>query len=257
VLENSSPLLKHSTGTLIGDGRFELIFVSGNGYKTIRGDRVETIRPGIYIGGQMDAPMELEIDPATTLYALKLEPWAAQLLSGFDFREALNKTVDLQHINATLYKELNAYDPSNQMEQIIEKLLIHFENAKAFAKDEKIINACCKILDTGYIDFKQSRDHYLLSTNLTSRSIENKFKHALGVTPQQYANGIRLRRISEAIKLQPKFENFTELSYSHGFYDQAHFNRVFKNYWGFAPKMLPNEEVFITDSKERFRYYTI
>lgn len=256
VIANDSSYETQKTGNLIGDGRFELIFLVGMGYKTIRDGKTETISEGIYIGGQMNLPMNLEIYPNTKLFSLKLEPWAVQLISGFNFSEALNKTVPLIEVNPILNKKLLQYNPEFQMNSIIQELLFFFEEQSKSA-NWNILATCCKILDSGYIDFKNARDNYVDIIGLSTRSIEQKFKRSIGLSPQQYANGIRLRRISEQIKLTSNAENFTKLAYQHGYFDQAHFNRLFKQYWGFSPKLLREEEVFITNSLEDFRYYTI
>ena len=257
VLENSTAVTERTTGALIGDGRFEIVFVTGEGYKTIRPNGVEHIKAGIYIGGQMDDPMDLAIAPNTKLHALKIEPWVAQLLSGFNFFQALNRTVPLKEVNRTLAQKLREFDPDSQMTRIRHELLIYLENTHQNTRDFHVLKSCCTILDRGYMDFRFARDHYLNAVGLTTRSIENKFKRAIGLSPQQYANGIRLRRVSEDIRLGSKLTTYTNLAHQHGFYDQAHFNRLFKSYWGFAPGEMNAADVFITDSAEHFRYYTI
>lgn len=242
---------------MIGDGRFELVFVCGNGYRTIRGSKIDFFEQGIYLGGQMDRPLDLEVLRHTKLFFIKLEPWTIGLLSSFDLKTALNETVPFGEINSALNRQLSNYDPESEMEKILLALSTSIEMAKLNRRDVNIVRTCCKAIDVGYIDFKNTRDHYLIECGLSSRTMEKKFSRYIGLTPKKYANGIRLRNISEELKYGSPLGNLSELAHKHGFYDQAHFIKYFKEYWGVIPKNIGQSDTFITNSKESFRYYTI
>ncbi len=242
---------------MIGDGRFELVFVSGQGYRTIRSSGTDFYAEGIYLGGQMDSPLELEVLQDTTLLAVKLEPWAAAALSGYDFKQALNKTVNLSEINPQLNLELQGLKSSEQLDKILERLSVALSNPISSTKDIQLIKSCCQIMDTGYADFKAARDLYLENSNLSTRSIEQKFSRTIGLSPQKYSNGIRLRKVSEELKFGDPGTSYISLAYKYGFFDQPHFVNLFRAYWGFSPKKIINSDTFITNPKETFRYYTM
>lgn len=257
ILENSSSMYKRNTGIMVGDGRFELVFVKGNGYRTIRNCKTETFTKGIYLGGQMNQPLDLEILPDTHITFIKLEPWIISILSKFDFRESLNNTVPFEEINKALFNKLKDLDSVIDLNTILNIISQELSNADGEQTNWRILQNCCSLLDTGYIDFKQAKDTYLKDTRLSARTIENKFTKGIGLSPQQYAIGIRFRKFTEELKNNPKKLTITNLSYKHGFYDQAHLNRLFKKYWGYSPNKIPHQSIFITDEKETFRYYTI
>ncbi|NAS14152.1 helix-turn-helix domain-containing protein [Poritiphilus flavus] len=257
VLENKTQKLKKNTGIMIGDGRFEMVFVTGKGYRTIRPTGSDFFSEGIYLGGQMDRPLELEIEQDTSLLSIKLEPWAAASLSGFDFKQALNRTVPLGEINPELNRQLQYLLPSSQLDKILERLSIALADPISSPKDIQLVKSCCQILDSGYADFKTARDLYLKNNKLSTRSIEQKFSRTIGLSPQKYSNGIRLRKVSEELKFGDPSTSYISLAYKYGFFDQPHFVNLFKAYWGFSPKKIINSDTFITNPEESLRYYTM
>ena len=257
ILENSSSMYKRNTGMLVGDGRFELAFVSGNGYKTFRAHKTDTFKKGIYLGGQMNSSLDLEILPETYITFVKLEPWAVGVISKFNFRESLNETVPLKEINKSLYNKLEAYNPVNQLNNIIQILNSFFEENSKNSQNWKFIKHACSLFDFHYTDFKSTKENLISDLSLSSRTIESKFAKNVGLAPQQYAIGIRFRKFTEELKHTKNSISLTHLAYKHGYFDQAHLNKDFKQYWGFSPKKFAQNKTFITNTQEPFRYYTI
>lgn len=69
----------------------------------------------------------------------------------------------------------------------------------------------------------------------SKKSIIQSFNKMLGLSPQKY---FTLKCVCETISIlqsNPTIK-LTELAYAQGFYDQAHFIRVFKEYTGLTPK---------------------
>ena len=257
ILENSSSMYKRNTGMLVGDGRFELALVTGNGYMTYRGDRIDTFRKGVYLGGQMDRPLDVVVLPNTHITFIKLEPWAVGVLSGFNFRDSLNHTVPFEAINTKLYNKLMAYHPIVDLDKILGLLSQELDNTSKANREWELIKHCCTLFDHEYTNFKSAK-HKLLSTfSISSRTLEKKFTKSVGLTPQQYSIGMRFRKFTEELKYAENNITLTDLAYKHGYYDQAHLNQNFKQYWGFSPKKLSCNKTFITNAKEPFRYYTI
>ncbi len=75
--------------------------------------------------------------------------------------------------------------------------------------------------------------------NTSQKSFIQKFKNQYTLTPGKY---IQLVQVNRAIKLLKKNtrSNLTMVGLDAGFYDQAHFIRVFKTYTGVTPKNFIN-----------------
>jgi len=257
IVGNKDSIARKSTGNMVGDGRLELIFVSGNGYITKFGEHIETWGEGIYIGGHISQPFELEILPETQITFVKLEPWSGTLISGFDFRKSVNKTIPLCELNNTLYEKLIfsngfAVNTSNLL-----TLNQFMENNLAAQKDFELIRFSAQYLETNFLSFKSNKKDLLHKINLSARSLETKFGRGLGLAPQKFTNTIRFRRIAEQIYHSPNATSLTDLAYKFGFYDQAHFIRLCNQYLGLSPSKLSKQNCFITAPEDHFRYYTI
>ncbi|MEM9648084.1 MAG: helix-turn-helix domain-containing protein [Bacteroidota bacterium] len=257
ILENTSTLFKRNTGFLVGDGRFELAFVQGNGYRTYRAKTVETFRKGIYLGGQMNRPLDVELLPETHITFIKLEPWALSLLSNFNFKESLNHTVPFQEVSKSLYRKLIGLHPIVDQQKILDILSQELEDRAKTNWEWQLIRQACLLFDAQYTDFKGAKTKIVSKFQKSSRTVETKFGRAVGLSPQQYSIGMRFRNFSEELKHTAINIALTDLAYKHGYYDQSHLNQDFKQYWGFSPKQLNRKKVFITNQKEAFRYYTI
>lgn len=78
--------------------------------------------------------------------------------------------------------------------------------------------------------------------SLSKKSIIESFNKIVGVSPQKYYT---LKCVCETISILQKNPTIklTDLSYNQGFYDQAHFIRVFKEYTGLTPKEFRTQNV--------------
>ncbi len=69
---------------------------------------------------------------------------------------------------------------------------------------------------------------------LSERQLERLFKNNVGLSPKKYLSLIRLHNARSALK-QANSCTLTDIAHMIGFYDQAHFNREFKNAIGITP----------------------
>ena len=70
---------------------------------------------------------------------------------------------------------------------------------------------------------------------ISSSRFEKRFRNVVGTSPKKFASMIRIESI---IKGYQNNSPLTKLAYDSGYFDQAHFNRDFKNYTGLSPKQL-------------------
>lgn len=74
----------------------------------------------------------------------------------------------------------------------------------------------------------------LASQLYTSHSpLEKRFRHAVGTSPKKFASIVRMKNTIQQYNAE---RSLTDLSYEAGFYDQAHFIKVFKTFTGDTPE---------------------
>ncbi|PJZ61118.1 hypothetical protein CH376_14770 [Leptospira adleri] len=70
-------------------------------------------------------------------------------------------------------------------------------------------------------------------SGISQSRMERDFRTYIGVSPKEYSDLIRFRK---SLSAKNRSKNLTELAYSSGYYDQAHFIREFKKRTGKTPK---------------------
>ena len=257
VLHNKNAVIQKITGSMVGDGRLELVFVNGNGYRTIFGDQTQNWGEGIYLGGHIDRSLHLEILPNTKLTFVKMEPWAARLISNFNYKNSLNHTIPLSEINANLNKKLEKLRTDDFNYNMLLTLYQTMDYNMNNFSDYKLIKYTSQFLENNFFDFKNCKKNLLSEIGLSQRSLETKFGTSVGLTPLKFANTIRFRKISEEIFHFNENDSLTNLAYKYGYFDQSHFIRTCNQFIDLAPTGISKENCFITNPNDPFRYYTI
>jgi len=118
------------------------------------------------------------------------------------------------------------------------------------AKVAQFLEAYCTSEPISPIDprinkiFQYTKNH--LFENLTSQTLaqqvhlsESRFRHLfkkeVGISVSKYLQWLRLKKAGELILYG---DNLTRASHSAGFYDAAHFNRIFKEMFGIPPSKV-------------------
>ncbi|MFJ1490120.1 helix-turn-helix domain-containing protein [Capnocytophaga canis] len=71
---------------------------------------------------------------------------------------------------------------------------------------------------------------------LSQRQFERNFKEFTGFSLRKYTKIKRFEQVFRYLQSTKNKENLTEIAYRFGYYDQAHFNRDFKEFTGRSPK---------------------
>jgi AraC-like DNA-binding protein len=79
--------------------------------------------------------------------------------------------------------------------------------------------------------------------NMSKRNFERKFLENVGLTPVFFNRIVRFQKAIKLINHQREL-TFTELAYSSGYYDQSHFIRDFKQFYGQPPKEFNQNQNF-------------
>ncbi|OMP79220.1 hypothetical protein BW716_11305 [[Flexibacter] sp. ATCC 35208] len=74
------------------------------------------------------------------------------------------------------------------------------------------------------------------SLYISQDAFEKRFRKVIGTTPKQFASLVRMQSI---VKNYPS-KDFTHLALEAGYFDQAHFNKAFKQFTGLTPSSFFN-----------------
>lgn len=112
--------------------------------------------------------------------------------------------------------------------RIIEKLLL--SQLKELKTDQLIIEAVKMIYASkGSIRIKE-----LIEKLFTSPSpFEKRFRKLVGTTPKKFASIVRFNTVLDELGTH---KSLTDICYEHGFFDQAHFIKDFKQFTGETPE---------------------
>jgi AraC-like DNA-binding protein len=141
----------------------------------------------------------------------------SQSLDNFIKRDKLDEIQDL----------LSEAENNLQRVAIIEEFLL--TQLIKTGEDLLIIHAIKKIkASSGNIRIRQ----LAASLYISQDPFEKKFRKAVGTSPKQFSNIVRLRSLIDNYSGQ---ESLTAIAYSAGYFDQAHFNKDFKSFTGQTP----------------------
>lgn len=161
------------------------------------------------------------------------KPWGLYAAFGINAKEIYNKVIDGK-VLVDFENELNESESSDK----------HFFDLMEHSLTKSLKVSNMTITMKRIVNDLERENLTILSEELSrsKKSIIESFNKIVGVSPQKYYT---LKCICETISIlqnNPSIK-LTELAYTQGFYDQAHFIRVFKEYTGFTPKEFRSKNI--------------
>jgi AraC-like DNA-binding protein len=221
---------------IVPDGCMELIIHCGDLYCQYLDKDKFIIQPRSFIFGQITTPLEIEPTGKSDIIAARFQPEGLiPFLHNMAITDLENRAVPLPEIfgeRATLLeKQVVASGNSLQRIELIETFLL------SALSDPKVIDTITRscvelILQTqGQVGMGQLAGQL----QVNRRNLERRFNAAIGMSPKQLARVVRLQAALKMLE-QGKFTSLTSLAYEHGYYDQAHFIKDFREFTGMSPK---------------------
>lgn len=205
----------------------ELIFNYGDRFD-VKGQLVDNLmsqHDHQIISGLKTAPFHTTVSGEYRTVGIILKPHCYGLL--------IRKfgTQDMNSISELLFEHV--FYPEQPKFEVVEKHLLDIFSG--FTLDADLVkfetHISSEILQKGALhDFN-------LTLSISQKNFIRKFKKHYHITPSQYA---KLKQVNYAVNLLQKLrtENTLAVGLDAGFYDQAHFIKVFKKFCGVTPKQF-------------------
>ena len=184
--------------------------------------------------GQTITHDELCFEEPFVLIAYFLHPHALKSLFGMNAGELTNKRIDLNTFKAACEislqeRLLNELQLTNRLELIND--FIVKASASNMADCAKIVFATREL--KGNIGPNALRE-LQKKLNITERSLQRLFESQAGISPKMLKRVWQFHSAFQQLN-HYQFSKLTDIAYQHGFADQSHFIRVFKEFTGLTP----------------------
>ncbi len=151
-----------------------------------------------------------------------------------DASELSNRAESLRNVvpATALFIEQNfqADFTPDRIRQVFDRYFLKHLARTTFNNDPRLYNAISHILKNfGVVDI--GRD---LDTGISARQLRRLFEYYVGDTPKTFSKVVRFQNI---LRAKPSGQSLREnkLFFDSGYYDQAHFIKEFRNFYGVTP----------------------
>lgn len=233
---------------IIPDGCIEMIFILGDDIKRYTSENEFIIQPRALVVGQITEPFIIEPTGYVHCFAVRFYPFGFANFVTTAIKNLANKETPIHQLfGKKTAKELeqkiiHAINTATRIEIVADFLLEKF-------KSKKNIDSIVKLTVDTMLEAKGSTSiNALLKEDLTKRRLlERKFVNQVGISPKQLSKVIRLQAALK-LMLNQQSENLTQIAYESEYYDQAHFNRDFKEFTGINPKNFLEDDKMLLSS---------
>jgi AraC-like DNA-binding protein len=196
------------------------------------------VKEELYTSG-LSAPSStsLELETAkenTGVFGIFLYPQAVQALFGIPANVLVNENIDLETLlgqeGRRWEEEMMLATDNEQRATLASRFIWQQLQKNDDVNDLRVVPAIQRLaMFEGVPDMKDLANNYFLS----QRQFERVFKRLTGFAPKYFHRVARFERTLKACLLQE--QTFTDIAYTCGYADQAHFNHDFKKFSGFSP----------------------
>lgn len=178
---------------------------------------------------------EFEIGQCFDYIGIRFLPSFFPLLFNINAKNLSNQSQELSNILPEFSNWLSNIDQYKDIVKQCNSKLESILKVQDLNIDERFYTAINKILlKHGNIDVEAE-----LSTGLGPRQLRRKFNYYLGTSAKAFANVVRFQHI---LKAKPSLQSLRDnkLYFDVGFFDQAHFIKSFKTFYGVTPSVAFN-----------------
>ncbi|MFQ8706725.1 MAG: helix-turn-helix domain-containing protein [Thomasclavelia sp.] len=172
-----------------------------------------------------------DLQKAQPRFFIEFKPGGLYQISGLIQKNFVNRREKLVNFNFKIDQDLNnIYQTCNDYQQLIDSFNEYFiQHRKKYPLPNRFIKAK-EIIDKnkGVVNLENIAN----DCNISSRQLLRDFHTYLGLSGKEYAKVVRFNCLLK----QLKNDNFVSVALQGGYFDQAHFNKVFKQITKTTPK---------------------
>ena len=170
----------------------------------------------------------------TNMIGVRFKPGGAFPFLGLPMQEIQNHVLDMDLIWGSLIEEwreqlLTLSTPQERFRHLERLLLARLDDKR---RDVQLVQAVASRLASvsGHYSIRIASDE----VGISQKHLITLFKKQVGMSPKQFARLLKFQSVLHAID-PTKPINWGEIAFACHYYDQAHFNRDFKQFTGLTP----------------------
>lgn len=233
---------------IVPDGCIEMIFILGDDVRRYTSEEEFIIQPREMVLGQITEPFFVQPTGYVNSFAVRFYPYGFANFVSTPISQLANKETPL----VLLFGEKTSKELGQRIAQapdtgrrigIVERLLLDMLNDKA-----TVDNIVKTTIDTILLTKGSAPISEILKGDLSKRrQLERRFMKQVGISPKQLGKVIRLQTALKML-LNRQSANLTRIAYESEYYDQAHFNKDFKEFTGTTPGEFLEDDKMILSS---------
>ncbi|MXQ52518.1 AraC family transcriptional regulator [Shimazuella alba] len=191
-----------------------------------------------FVEGLMTRFEVLSLSKYQSLFGIRFYPEAAHSILKFPASSFIGQHVFLEDIwgmeGLFMVEEILSIQAVSKIIEIVERKLNHLLALNNTSTNSLLLESMQYIYG-----FKGSISTLVLAEKLsfTERHMRRIFDRELGLSPKEMLGIVRFQSILQEL-YSGTSTNFTDIALKYGYYDQSHFIKNFKRYYGILPKQL-------------------
>lgn len=188
---------------------------------------------GVYLFGLNDTTWPGVLDGGDTVFGGAFKLGYVQNILGIPASELTGKIIDMAEIwpkrTAMLIDCITCCSSLEQRASVMESFFRY--NLRQNPVGNPLVESALEMLKSSSF---RSIDNIAQKHNVSRRHLSRLFSQHVGLAPKTIGKFYRLKKIKAALKHYQDID-LDHLTYSLGYYDQAHFIKEFKAYFGASP----------------------
>ncbi|MFK7932111.1 MAG: DUF6597 domain-containing transcriptional factor [Saprospiraceae bacterium] len=221
--------------SLIPDGTIELMFNFGDDYWQVSDNQKVKVKRSHLIGIRRTA-LQITQSAAQNFFSIRFKTGGTYALFNIPTYKFAQQFIGLRELLDATYGELEEQlFAANNKERVI---LIDQFFLKRLQSQPPVQHVSAQFFMQTAAQLEQPTIDSLASVmNMGYKKLERHFKTATGLTPRQF---LKIKRFNRSVQMlySGQFKNLTDVAYAAGYYDQAHFNRDFKQLTYQSPRQF-------------------